>query len=71
VKGNATSQLRTALWETFLLCAVEFKPVGTELVVVELSAPASWVFRFSDGKIAYWKAYMSRATALQAVGLSE
>jgi ketosteroid isomerase-like protein len=71
---------QSEVWETFLLCPEEFKPVGTELVVsgrweavgrsgVELSAPATWVFGFSDGKIAYWKAYTSRAAALEAVGL--
>jgi uncharacterized protein YegP (UPF0339 family) len=36
---------------------------------VELSAPATWVFGFSNGKIAYWQAYTSRAGALEAVGL--
>ncbi len=70
------------VWETFLLCAEEFEPVGTELVVsghwealgrsgVEVSAPASWVFGFRDGKIAYWQAYTSRAGALEAVGVRE
>ena len=68
------------VWETFLLCAEDFQPVGTKLVVsghweavgrsgVELSVPASWVFAFSDGKIAYWRAYMARADALDAVGV--
>ena len=71
---------QSEVWETFLICAEEFKPVGTELVVsgrweavgrsgVELSTPATWVFAFRDGKIAYWKAYTSRAAALEAVGL--
>jgi ketosteroid isomerase-like protein len=70
------------VWETFLLCAQEFMPVGAELVVsgrweavgrsgVELSTPATWVFCFRDGKIAYWQAYTSRAAALEAVGLPE
>jgi ketosteroid isomerase-like protein len=70
------------VWETFLLCPEEFMPVGTEFVVsgrweavgrsgVELSTPATWVFGFRDGKIAYWQAYVSRAGALEAVGLSE
>jgi ketosteroid isomerase-like protein len=70
------------VWEAFLLCAEEFEPVGTELVVsghwdalgrsgVEVSAPASWVFGFRDGKIAHWQAYTSRAGALEAVGLPE
>ena len=73
---------QSEVWETFLICAEDFKPVGTELVVsrrweavgrsgVELSTPATWVFGFSDGTIAYWKAYTSRAAALEAVGLSE
>ena len=63
-----------------MICAEEFKPVGTELMVsghweavgrsgVELSAPATWVFGFSNGKIASWQAYTSRAIALEAVGL--
>jgi ketosteroid isomerase-like protein len=68
------------VWETFVLRAEEFMPVGTGLVVsgrweavgrsgVELSTPATWVFGFRDGKIAYWQAYTSRARALEAVGL--
>ena len=71
---------QSEVWETFLICAEEFKPVGTELMVsghweavgrsgVELSAPATWVFGFSNGKIASWQAYTSRAIALEAVGL--
>jgi ketosteroid isomerase-like protein len=70
------------VWETFLLCAEEFMPVGTEFVMsgrweavgrsgVELSTPATWVFGFRDGKIAHWQAYTSRAGALEAVGLPE
>ena len=73
---------QSEVWETFLICAEEFKPVGKLLMVsghwqalgrsgVELSAPATWVFGFSDGKIAYWQAYTSRAGALEAVGLRE
>jgi ketosteroid isomerase-like protein len=65
-----------------LLCAEESMPIGAELVVsgrweavgrsgVELSTPATWVFGFRDGKIAYWQAYTSRAAALEAVGLPE
>ena len=38
---------------------------------VELSSPATWVFGFRAGKIAYWKAYTSRVAALEAVGLQE
>lgn len=70
------------VWETFTLCYEEFMPAGAELVVsgrweavgrsgVELSTPATWVFGFRDGKIAYWQAYTSRAGALQAVGLGD
>ena len=70
------------VWETFLLRAEGFMPVGSELVVsgrweavgrsgVELSTEATWVFGFRDGKIAYWQAYTSRAGALEAVGLPE
>jgi ketosteroid isomerase-like protein len=67
------------VWDTFVLCAEEFMPAGTQLVVsgrweavgrsgVELSTPATWVFGFRDGKIAYWQAYTSRARALEALG---
>ena len=73
---------QSEIWETFRLCADEFQPVGTELVVsgrweavgrsgVELSTPATWVFGFSGGKIAHWTAYTSRAAAFEAVGLSD
>jgi ketosteroid isomerase-like protein len=75
-------QTQSEVWERLLLCTEEFKQVGTELVVsghweavgrsgVDMSAPATWVFGFRDGKIAYWQAYTSRAAALDAVGLSE
>jgi ketosteroid isomerase-like protein len=77
---RAWLQAQSEVWETFLVCAEEFEPVGTELMVsghwealgrsgVEVSAPANWVFGFRDGKIAYWQAYTSRAAALEAVGL--
>jgi ketosteroid isomerase-like protein len=70
------------VWETFVLRTEEFMQVGTELVVsgrweavgrsgVELSTPATWVFGFREGKIAYWQAYTSRAGALEAVGLGQ
>ena len=73
---------QSEVWETFVLCAEEFMPVGAGLVVsgrweavgrsgVKLSAPAAWVFGFSGEKIAYWQAYTSRAAALEAVELSE
>jgi uncharacterized protein len=75
-------QTQSEVWERLLLCAEEFKQVGTELVVsghweavgrsgVDMSVPATWVFGFRDGKIAYWQAYTSRAAALDAVGLRE
>ena len=75
-------QTQSEVWERLLLCAEEFKQVGTELVVsgrweavgrsgVDMYAPATWVFGFRDGKIAYWQAYTSRAGALEAVGVSE
>ena len=70
------------VWETFLILAEEFELVDDELLVsghweavgrsgVEMSAPATWVFGFRHGKIAYWQAYTSRAAALEAVGLSD
>jgi ketosteroid isomerase-like protein len=76
------SQTQSEVWERLLLCAEAFKPVGTELVVsghweavgrsgVDMSVPATWVFGFRDGKIAYWQAYTSRDAALDAVGLRE
>jgi ketosteroid isomerase-like protein len=79
---RAWLQGQSEVWETFLVCAEEFKPVGTELVVsghweavgrsgVEVSTPASWVVGFRDGKIVYWRAYTSRAGALEAVGLRD
>ena len=75
-------QTQSEVWERLLLCAEEFKQVGTALVVsghweavgrggVDMSVPATWVFGFRDGKIAYWQAYTSRAAALDAVGLRE
>ena len=75
-------QTQSEIWETLLLCAEAFKQVGTELVVsghweavgrsgVDMSVPATWVFGFRDGKIAYWQAYTSKAAALDAVGLRE
>ena len=75
-------QTQSEVWERLLLCAEEFEQVGTALVVsghweavgrsgVDMSVPATWVFGFRDGKIAYWQAYTSRAAALDAVGLSE
>jgi ketosteroid isomerase-like protein len=80
---RAWLQAQSEIWETFLVCAEEFEPVGTELLMVsghweavgrsgvELSAPAHWVYSFRDGKIASFQAYTSRADALEAVGLSE
>jgi ketosteroid isomerase-like protein len=80
---RAWLQAQSDVWETFLICAEEFKEVGTEQLVVsghweavgrsgvEVSAPATWVFRFRGGKIAYWQAYTSRASALEAVELRD
>jgi ketosteroid isomerase-like protein len=73
---------QSEIWERLLLCAEAFKQVGTELVVsghweavgrsgVDMSAPATWVFGFRNGKIAYWQAYTSKAAALDAVGLRD
>ncbi len=75
-------QTQSEVWERLLICAEAFKQVGTALVVsghweavgrggVDMSVPATWVFGFRDGKIAYWQAYTSRAAALDAVGLRE
>ena len=75
-------QTQSEVWERLLICAEEFKQVGTALVVsghweavgrggVDMSVPATWVFGFRDGKIACWQAYTSRAAALDAVGLRE
>lgn len=75
-------EAQSEVWETFLVCAEEFEQVDKTLVVVsghwqavgrggvEVSAPATWVIRLRDGKLAYWQAYTSRAAALEAVGLS-
>ena len=75
-------QTQSEVWERLLLCAEAFEQVGTELMVsghweavgrggVGMSAPATWVFGFRDGKIAHWQAYTSRAAALEAVGLRD
>jgi ketosteroid isomerase-like protein len=80
---RAWSQTHPEVWETLLIWAEEFEQVDDELLLVsgrweavsrsgvEMSAQATWVFGFRDGKIAYWQAYTSRAAALEAVGLSE
>ena len=80
---RAWARTHPEVWETLLIWAEEFEQVDEELLLVsghwdavgrsgvEMSAPATWVFGFRDGKIAYWQAYTSRAAALEAVGLSD
>ena len=75
-------QTHPEVWEALSIWAEEFEQVDDELLLVsgrweavarsgvEMSVPATWVFGFRDDKIAYWQAYTSRATALEAVGLS-
>ena len=80
---RAWARTHPEVWETLLIWAEEFQQVDEELLLVsghwdavgrsgvEMSAPATWVFGFRDGRIGYWQAYTSRAAALEAVGLSE
>jgi ketosteroid isomerase-like protein len=79
---RAWAQTHPEVWETLLIWAEEFEQVDEELLLVsghwdavgrsgvEMSAPATWVFGFRDGRIGYWQAYTSRAAALEAVGLA-
>jgi ketosteroid isomerase-like protein len=38
---------------------------------VRVDAPVAHVFTLRDGKVIEWRAYLDRAEALEAVGLSE